>query len=57
MKKFIALVLSLIMTFASKNLCNVAVFAAAFAVTASCSRWFYQEELDEQVMSLNRYRD
>ena len=37
--------------------CNVAVFAAAFAVTASCSRWFYQEELDEQVMSLNRYRD
>ena len=43
--------------FVSKNLCNVAVFAAAFAVTASCSRWFYQEELDEQVMSLNRYRD
>ena len=40
--------------FVSKNLCNV---AAAFAVTASCSRWFYQEELDEQVMSLNRYRD
>lgn len=39
--------------FVSKNLCNVAVFA----VTASCSRWFYQEELDEQVMSLNRYRD
>ena len=33
--------------FVSKNLCNVAVFAAAFAVTASCSRWFYQEELDE----------
>ena len=43
--------------FVSKNLCNVAVFAAAFAVTASCSRWFYQEELDEQVMSLNRYHD
>ena len=43
--------------FVSKNLCNVAVFAAAFAVTASCSCWFYQEELDEQVMSLNRYRD
>lgn len=43
--------------FVSKNLCNFAVFAAAFAVTASCSRWFYQEELDEQVMSLNRYRD
>lgn len=43
--------------FVSKNLCNVAVFAAAFAVTTSCSRWFYQEELDEQVMSLNCYRD
>ena len=43
--------------FVSKNFCNVAVFAAAFAVTASSSPWFYQEELDEQVMSLNRYRD
>lgn len=41
---------------ASKLLCNLAFGVAVIASNVTCARYYYQEELDEQVASLNRFR-
>lgn len=41
----------------SKVLCSLAIMAATVAVNSACLWRFYQEEMDEQLNSLNRYKD
>lgn len=42
-------------TKASKVLCSFAFVIAGFASNATCHIRYYQEELDDQVASLNRF--
>lgn len=41
----------------SKAVCDLAVAMADVAVNSACCWHYYQEEMDEQLNSLNRYQD
>lgn len=38
-------------------LCALAALVSTLSVNVVCNRWYYQEELDDQLKSLNRYHE
>lgn len=36
-------------------LCALAALVSTLSVNVNCTRWYYQDELDDQLKSLNRY--